>query len=125
MSECTGGIGHKYPLEDHCKQLCSPWLLKSSFLNKLKCIEQIFFKYYLRTPISKWIRHSCFQSLQRLAYNSDSRCANVNSMADIEVQASSDMKEMSSRLDDLEKVVRESIQRDSTVTPAAIFKSRK
>jgi hypothetical protein len=36
-------------------------------------------------------------------------------MANIEFQASSDMKEMSSNLDDLEKVILESIQRENKV----------
>jgi hypothetical protein len=53
--------------------------------------------------------------LPRLAYNFDSWCANMNSMANIEFQTSSNMKETSSRLGDLEKVVREYIQREKKV----------
>jgi hypothetical protein len=78
--------------------------------------DKKFLKKPLRTSnFKKWILRNYFQPSPRLAYNFDSRCANVNSMANIEFQISGDMKVLSSRLDDLEKVAQEYVQGEKKV----------
>jgi hypothetical protein len=61
-----------------------------------KCIEQISLKYYLGTPNLKM---DMTFLLSILAYNFDSRCANVNSIANIEFQASSEGAKYFTKLD--------------------------